>query len=60
LLAAVGASVAWFVWARSGELRGHSVIALATRVAVAALRGLAFALLGTSIALNFRLGSRQD
>jgi len=60
LLAAVGASVAWFGWARLGELRGHSVIALATRVAVAALRGLAFALLGTSIALHLRLGSRQS
>jgi Domain of unknown function (DUF4184) len=55
VLAALGLSVAWFLWARVGEPRGHSVIALATGVAVAALRGLAMALLCTSVALDLRL-----
>jgi hypothetical protein len=56
LLAALGATVAWLIWARVGEpATRHSVIALATGIAVAALRGLAVALLGTSIVLTLRL-----
>jgi hypothetical protein len=55
LVAAVALSVAWFVWARLGEPTGHSLKALANGIAVAALRGLAMALLYTSLALSGRL-----
>jgi hypothetical protein len=55
VLAAIGLSIGWFAWARVGEPRGHSVIALATGVAVAALRGLVMALFCTSVALDVRL-----
>ena len=55
VLAAIALSVAWALWARLVEPRGHSITAIATGIAVAALRGLAMALLCTSLALKWRL-----
>ena len=52
---AVALSAAWWLWARMGEPTGHSIKALATGIAVAALRGAAMALLCTGIALSWRL-----
>jgi hypothetical protein len=54
-VAAIALSTAWFNWARIGEPRGHSIKTLATGIAVAGLRGLAIALLCTSVALIWRL-----
>ena len=54
-LAAVALSTAWLLWARAGEPAPHSVTAMATGIAVAALRGLAMTLLGVSVALSWRL-----
>jgi hypothetical protein len=51
VFAAIGLSAVWFLW----EPPGHSVKALATGIAVAALRGLATALVCTSLALDWRL-----
>jgi hypothetical protein len=53
--AAVALSVACLLWARVGEPIGRSVNATATMIAVAALRGLASALLCTSLVLDGRL-----
>jgi hypothetical protein len=55
VVAAVALSAAWLLWARVGEPTGHSLKALANGIAVAALRGLAMALLYTSLALSWRL-----
>jgi hypothetical protein len=55
---AVGLSVAWWLWARAGVPLGHSLRAstmVITGMAVAALRGLAMALVCTSVALDWRL-----
>ena len=55
---ALGLSVAWWLWARTGVPAGHSLRATTigiTGMAVAALRGLATALLCTSLALDWRL-----
>jgi hypothetical protein len=57
-VATVALSAAWFLWARAGEPRGHSVKALATGIAVAGLRGMAAALLCTSLGLRWRLRAR--
>jgi hypothetical protein len=54
----VALSAAWFLWASLGEPRGHSVKALATGIAVAGLRGMATALLCTSLGLRWRLRAR--
>ncbi|MGB6356776.1 MAG: DUF4184 family protein [Steroidobacteraceae bacterium] len=53
--ATVGLSVAWWLWARVGEPWAHSIRAPVTSIAVAALRGLAMALLCTSLVLDLRL-----
>ncbi len=55
VLTALTLSSAWLLWARMGEPTAHSMKALATGIAVAVLRGLAAALLCTSIALRWRL-----
>jgi hypothetical protein len=55
VVAAIAACVGWWLLARVGEPAGHSVKAFATGIAVAMLRGLATALLGTSVALGWRL-----
>ena len=55
VIAAVGLSTVWFLWARVGEPRGHSIKALATGIAVAGLRGIALALLCASLALRWRV-----
>jgi hypothetical protein len=55
VVAAIVLSVAWSKWGRAGEPPGHSYKALATRIAVAGLRGVATALLCTSLALDWRL-----
>jgi hypothetical protein len=55
IVAAIGLSVAWLLWARVGEPLGRSRVLLAYGIAVAALRGLATALLLTSLALDGRL-----
>ena len=63
VIAVLGLSIAWWLWARVGP-PGHSIrpIAIAvpgingiTAIAVAGLRGLAMALLCTSVALDWRL-----
>lgn len=51
---AASLAAALLQWARLGETQGHSIKVL-TSIAVAALRGLALALLGTSAALTSRL-----
>jgi hypothetical protein len=53
--AALLLSAAWWLWARPGEPVGHSLTMLANHIAVAALRGLASALLISSLALDARL-----
>jgi hypothetical protein len=53
--AAIASSVAWLIWARIGEPSLHSATAIATGIAVSALRGLASALLVTSLCLDWRL-----
>jgi Domain of unknown function (DUF4184) len=53
--AAIALSAAWLIWARFGEPRLHSATAIATGIAVSALRGLASALLVTSLSLDWRL-----
>ena len=55
IVAAVGLTVAWLLWARAGEPLERHHMGLVYRVAVAALRGLATALLLTSLALDGRL-----
>ena len=55
MIMALVLSAAWLLLARMGEPAGHSVKALATGIAVATLRGLAMALLCTSLALDWRL-----
>jgi hypothetical protein len=55
---AVGLSAAWWLWARAAAPSGHALRELSmgiTGIAVAALRGLAMALLCTSLALDWRL-----
>jgi hypothetical protein len=54
-VAVVALSAAWLLWARAVEPTGHSFKAISTGVAVAILRGLAMALLCTSVALSCRL-----
>jgi Domain of unknown function (DUF4184) len=53
--AAIALSAAWLIWARFGEPRLHSATAIANGIAVSALRGLASALLVTSLILDWRL-----
>jgi Domain of unknown function (DUF4184) len=55
VVAAVASSAAWLLWAHAGEPAGHSMKWLANGIAVAALRGLAIALLCSSLALSWRL-----
>jgi Domain of unknown function (DUF4184) len=55
IIAAVGLSVAWLLWARAVEPVERPHLALSYRIAVAALRGLATALLFGSLALDWRL-----
>jgi hypothetical protein len=58
VIAAAGLGVAWALWARAVDPRGHfprSFNATATGIAVAALRGLAMALVCTSLGLTWRL-----
>ncbi len=54
-LAAVALSTICLLWARAGEPAPHSVTAVANGIAVAALRGLAMAMLGVSLLLDWRL-----
>jgi hypothetical protein len=55
VLAAVALSFAWLLWAHAGEPVPRAGLVSATGVAVAALRGVAVALLGVSLALDWRL-----
>jgi hypothetical protein len=55
IVAAVGLSVAWLLWARAVEPLERHHFGLVYRIAVAALRGLATALLISSLALDGRL-----
>jgi len=59
LVATATLSAAWLLWAHTVEPAGHSFKAVSTGVAVAVLRGLATALLGTSVALSWRLRALQ-
>jgi Domain of unknown function (DUF4184) len=54
VIAAIALSDAWWLLARLGET-GHSFRGLTGSIAVAALRGLALALVATSLALDWRL-----
>jgi len=54
VLAAVASSVA-FYYAQWGQSPSHSMLAHVLGIAIAALRGLAAALFGVSIALDFRM-----
>ncbi len=58
--AALMLSAAWWLWAHPGEAARHSLGLLANHIAVAALRGLASALLITSLALDGRLRALQQ
>ncbi len=60
LLGAIALSAAWWLWARMGEPAGHSIKALATGIAVSALRGAATAVLCISFALNWRLRAQRS
>jgi hypothetical protein len=53
--AAIASSGAWFMLARIAEPLAHSIKALATGIAVAALRGFAMALVCAGLALGWRL-----
>jgi hypothetical protein len=55
VVATIALTAAWLLWARVVEPRGHSIKALATGTAVAALRGLAAALVCASLGLDWRL-----
>lgn len=55
VLAAVALSWAFYVWARWAQPPLHSTFAHISTMAVAALRGLAAALLGVSVVLDLRL-----
>jgi hypothetical protein len=55
VLAAVATSLAFYVWVRWAQPPLHSTFAQISTMAVAALRGLAAALLGVSVALDLRL-----
>jgi hypothetical protein len=55
VVAAVALSTAWLLWARSAEPPHRSLSRAITGVAVASLRGLATALLCTSLGLTWRL-----
>ena len=62
LVAGAVLSVAWWLWARAVEPPGpfmNSFKMISTGLAVAVLRGLATALLGTSVALSWRLRALQ-
>ena len=53
-IAAIGLSVAGFLWTRLTDTN-HSIMALAAGIAVGALRGMAMALICTSLVLDWRL-----
>jgi hypothetical protein len=55
VLAGVALSIAWLLWAHGGEPVPRGGTVSATSIAVAALRGAAVALLGVSLALDWRL-----
>jgi len=55
VLAAVATSLAFYAWVRWAQQPLHSRFAQISTMAVAALRGLAAALLGVSVALDLRL-----
>jgi hypothetical protein len=55
VLAGIALSGAWLVWAHAGEPGPRAGPVSATGIAVAALRGAALALLGVSLALDWRL-----
>jgi hypothetical protein len=58
VVAAIALSIAWLLlWVHFGETRGRYYVPLANRIAISALRGLATALLCTSLALDWRLRS---
>ena len=54
-VAIIAFSVAFYVWARLGQLAWHSIVGRFSDVAIASLRGLAAALLSVSLALQVRL-----
>jgi hypothetical protein len=55
VLGGVALSIAWLFWAHTGEPVPRAGPVSAAGVAVAALRGAATALLGVSLALDWRL-----
>jgi hypothetical protein len=54
-LAGVIFSATFYVWARLGQPLTHSIVAHASVIAIASLRGLTAALLSVSLVLDFRL-----
>jgi hypothetical protein len=55
VLAALIFSTIFYVWVKHGQPPTHSIVARASGVAVASLRGLTAALISVSLALDFRL-----
>jgi len=55
VLVAAGFAAAFYVWARLGQPPTHSIVARASGMAIASLRGLAAALVSVSLALDLRL-----
>jgi hypothetical protein len=54
-LAGVMFSATFYVWARLGQAPTHSIVALASAIAISSLRGLTAALVSVSFVLDFRL-----
>jgi hypothetical protein len=55
VLVAVSVSAALCIWVRLGQPPTHSIVARASAMAIASLRGLAAALVTVSLALDVRL-----
>jgi hypothetical protein len=60
VLGAVAISLAFYLWGRWGQPPLHSIVGRITAMAIAALRGLAAALLGVSAALDLRLRAKRQ
>jgi len=58
MVGAVVTSFAFYIWVRWGQPPLHSIVGRISGMAVAALRGLAAALVGVSIALDLRLRAK--
>ncbi|HEY2781277.1 MAG TPA: DUF4184 family protein [Steroidobacteraceae bacterium] len=55
VLAALTFATIFYLWVKHGQVPTHSIVARASGIAVASLRGLTAALISVSLALDFRL-----